>query len=242
MEKNKKTKLKNHDDENYNNREKFTETMLSLYGVEHPLQNEKIKEKAVNTYYKLHGYHHALQNIDLINNIKAQYNGIGFGSKLINEKIQNTNLKLYGTINPMQNKIIYNKSIVTLKDKYGVNNAFLINPSTGKRISKVQRKLYDYILSIYPDALLEYYLTDIDLSVDIYIPSIKTVVEMYGDYWHCNPVLFDESYYHSFIKMSAKDIWTKDKIREDKITDNNYRLIIIWENQVNNIIKHKYIQ
>lgn len=60
------------------------------------------------------------------------------------------------------------------------------------------------------------------------------VVECYGDYWHCNPIRFDPEYYHSKLQDYAKNIWEKDKQRIDFIINNNYKVIIIWENNWNN--------
>ena len=80
----KQTKKERFGDENYNNREKATATMLDLYGVEHALQNEEILNRLHN------------------NNIEK------YGKKIFNnqEKSKITNLGRYGVEYIFQNKTI----------------------------------------------------------------------------------------------------------------------------------------
>jgi len=57
------------------------------------------------------------------------------------------------------------------------------------------------------------------------------IIEFYGDYWHANPNIFDSK---DMIKgVYAEDIWLKDKNRIAKLEQSNYRVLIIWENEVN---------
>lgn len=54
------------------------------------------------------------------------------------------------------------------------------------------------------------------------------VVEYNGDYWHANPYRYKESdiVHHS---ISAKDIWKKDKEKEELYNKLGYKVIYIWE-------------
>lgn len=68
--------------------------------------------------------------------------------------------------------------------------------------------------------------------VDIKIKN--NIIECYGDYWHCNPVRYNENYYHTKIRKTAKEIWERDKIRELNLKSLNYNFIYIWEYDWNN--------
>jgi G:T-mismatch repair DNA endonuclease (very short patch repair protein) len=67
--------------------------------------------------------------------------------------------------------------------------------------------------------------------VDILIDNI--VIECFGDYWHCTPDKYGPDYYHSQIKLSAKEIWDRDALRIDRIRNKGFRTMIIWEGKFN---------
>mgnify|MGYP003704753409 CR=1 FL=1 len=87
-----------------------------------------------------------------------------------------------------------------------------------------------HIKKEHPDAILEHYLKDVKKSVDIYIPSLKKIVECFGDYWHCNPKKYNESYYHKGVHKTAKEIWENDAKRLQYLKNNGYFIEVIWEN------------
>lgn len=57
----------------------------------------------------------------------------------------------------------------------------------------------------------------------------KKVIEFNGDYWHCNPQLYNETYYHQVKKKYSKDIWEYDNAKNNYIKNKGYDLLIIWE-------------
>lgn len=68
---------------------------------------------------------------------------------------------------------------------------------------------------------------------DFYIPKIRLVVELNGDYWHCNPKIYKDDYIHELRHMSAKEIWKTDEERENTIRDEmGLSLIVVWENDI----------
>jgi len=145
------------------------------------------------------------------------------------EKISKTKFKKYG--DKKYNN--YEKCKDTMFKKYGVTCAFDIPnivKSNGKRISSFQKSIYENIKKEHPDAILEHYLKDVKKSVDIYIPSLKKIVECFGDYWHCNPKKYNESYYHKGVHKTAKEIWENDAKRLQYLKNNGYFIEVIWEN------------
>lgn len=58
------------------------------------------------------------------------------------------------------------------------------------------------------------------------LPS-KKLIEFYGDYWHTNPEIYDETFLiHG---KEARDIWKKDEIKVKMAENNGYQVLIIWE-------------
>ena len=158
-----------------------------------------------------------------IKNNNPMHNGISPSN------ISKTKLKKYGDRNynnPKQQK-------QTLFDRYGVNVSFF-RKSNGLRITSIQDAVYIYVKSMYDSALLEKTLPDVLISVDIYIPDIKTVIETDGDYWHMNPNKYTEDSYNRSTHKTAKETWEYDKRRRQVLTDAGYKVITLWETDIRN--------
>jgi len=206
IQKIKETKQKKYGDSSYNNMNQNRKTKLERYGDEY----YNNKEKAVETFLRKYGVDYPLR----LDSIK--------------EKRKNTLLEKYGVENVFQLDDIKKKIKETLLEKYGVGNA----TSLQTRISKPQVEYYEKVKQQYPDAILEHYLKDVDYSVDIFIPSENKVIEVYGDYWHCNPTLYESTYYHKQLHMKAVDKWKMDEKRRKNIEKGGYLVEIIWESQI----------
>ena len=66
-------------------------------------------------------------------------------------------------------------------------------------------------------------------SCDLLLPDHNIVIEHYGTYWHCDPRKYEQGYFNQKKNKTAQQIWEYDKIRENRIIENGYKLIIIWE-------------
>lgn len=148
----------------------------------------------------------------------------------VQAKVGKTKLKKYGDKN-------YNnlaKNIKTCNGKYGVPYAILVAPkSNGHRISAPQRIIYEQVLIKYSDAILEKWLPDAQKSVDIFIPSEKKIIEIYGTYWHCDPRKYQPDYFNKAVKMTAQAIWDRDAARVRYLEDLGYSVEVIWEADIN---------
>ena len=60
----------------------------------------------------------------------------------------------------------------------------------------------------------------------------KYIIEYNGDWWHCNPQIYSPDYYHSTLGLTAKQIWAKDRIKQDVAIERGYRVFIVWENDL----------
>ena len=64
---------------------------------------------------------------------------------------------------------------------------------------------------------------------DFYNPETKEIIEFQGDYWHCNPEKYKNSFYHPMKKMTAEEIWEYDENKKNLAIDNGYIISYIWE-------------
>lgn len=203
-EKSKRTRLERYGSETYNNQEKNYNTKLEKYGDGNYNNRPKFLESCILKY------------------------GVGYVMKLqeFQDKAAATKLQRYGE--PYYNN--KNKSIETCLARYGVKYVCLMTiKSNGRAISKAHQRLFDNIKGIHKDAIIEYQLVDLGLSVDIFIPSKNLIIEFYGDFWHCNPSKYQSDYYQKYLHKTAAEKWELDSIRETKIKDAGYDLKIVWE-------------
>lgn len=56
------------------------------------------------------------------------------------------------------------------------------------------------------------------------------VIEFNGDYWHCNPKLYEST---DVIrnKKTANEIWEKDRKKNQVVIDKGLRLLVVWESE-----------
>lgn len=55
------------------------------------------------------------------------------------------------------------------------------------------------------------------------------LVEINGDYWHCNPKLYKPFEFNKVVGKYAHEIWKKDKSKKKVAEDKGYLVYIIWE-------------
>lgn len=77
-----------------------------------------------------------------------------------------------------------------------------------------------------------FYAKDIKAFYDIYIPSKKLVIEVDGDFWHCNPTKYKNGPTNKCQIINL----LRDKEKEQWLKDNGYKLLRFWESDINNNI------
>lgn len=55
----------------------------------------------------------------------------------------------------------------------------------------------------------------------------KKCIEFNGDYWHCNPKIYNEDYINPAGR--ASELWKKDDIKIKHIESCGYKVLVIWE-------------
>ena len=197
------------------------QSLLNKYGTENIREIESINDDIIRTRMDNFYDDFIVEKVRLYKCeatfVKSEYSGCG------KDKIYQFKCL---TCNKIFDDYMYNNHIT---------KCCICHPSY-TRISKFQRRIYEYVLKSYPDALLEEYLPKSNKYADILIPSLNKIIECYGDYWHCNPLKYTADYYHKRIHKTAQEIWNKDDERIKLLQDNGYIVEIIWEKDTENYI------
>lgn len=73
-------------------------------------------------------------------------------------------------------------------------------------------------------------------SYDFYLFDYRTFIEVNGLYWHAHPSLFpDENARHPDKKKSIKEIREYDAAKNQRVIDDGYDMIILWEKEFNTV-------
>jgi G:T-mismatch repair DNA endonuclease (very short patch repair protein) len=75
-------------------------------------------------------------------------------------------------------------------------------------------------------------------EVDAYDPTIGTVYEFYGDFWHGNPIKFKPDEVHALTKKTYGELYLKTLSKEKELKENGYTVLSIWESDFLNA--HKF--
>lgn len=94
----------------------------------------------------------------------------------------------------------------------------------------VKSKLEETFLNfLKTDHIRQYYVREIKSYFDFYLPNNNIMIEVDGDFWHCNPNgKFPIPMYESQFKNIEKD-----KIKTDWCFNNNITLLRFWEKDIN---------
>jgi len=109
----------------------------------------------------------------------------------------------------------------------------------GKTISKKSQFIKSLLDTIGVNYIEEYKYDNIkhrNGSLDFYLPDYNIIIEFYGDYWHCNPNIYEHDYYHKILKLYAYEIWERDSNRINFIFKTTFNstvtILIIWESTI----------
>jgi hypothetical protein len=140
-----------------------------------------------------------------------------------------------------QNKWIESLDNKTEEEKVEINRKKLFNNSGYSKISqKLFWEIYEYFKFDHGDIHFEELNSeiiryDIDnkkhYKYDFILFSRRKCIEFNGDYWHCNPCKYNEDYMHPIMNLSAKDIWDKDVMKIEWLSNRDYDVLIIWESE-----------
>ena len=180
VQKSKKTKLKRYGNENYVNKEKYKETCLAKYGVDHNFKTKESQEKRKNTFIKKYGYEYPTQ------------------SDIVKEKTKQTCLEKYGVEYSVQSDIVKEKIKQTCLEKYGVENILNLDSVRDTHICHSKESRNKAIKTSYKR-----------FGKENYNNREKTKLTCLERYGVTNKRKLQESRDHMSIIMSSKEIQDK---------------------------------
>lgn len=151
------------------------------------------------------------------------------------EKRKRTCIGKFGADNPWKNKDVYSKCMETKLDLYGS----IINHN-GKH-SKISQTLFNELVKLYNIIYAEHPKEEfirIDgklYFLDCVLADTKKVIEVFGDYWHANPIRYNKDEYINYPNNNTilvEDVWSKDKNRLELLNNEGFEILIVWENDI----------
>ncbi|RLC48835.1 MAG: hypothetical protein DRH57_01470 [Candidatus Cloacimonadota bacterium] len=99
-------------------------------------------------------------------------------------------------------------------------------------ISKLEIRIQTILSS-----LLISYSTQFEIKkkfFDIKIINTKIIIEVNGDYWHCNPNLYNSDDLVNFPDGTkiASSIWERDKKKNLLASEQGYKVVLLWESEI----------
>jgi G:T-mismatch repair DNA endonuclease (very short patch repair protein) len=123
----------------------------------------------------------------------------------------------------------YSKRDKTVFERYGVRYATELAKSAPR--SKKEKLLENFLPSYLINQRVSRYKPD---YVNV---ETKHIIEVYGDYWHCNPKYFDANFYHTQLKKTAAEKWQEDKQRNMHLESLGYSVTVVWESDLEDFIR-----
>lgn len=103
-------------------------------------------------------------------------------------------------------------------------NAKLLNGRTSELEKKIAREMYQF--GFRPNKRIGKY------TVDLLNKKTKEIIEIYGDYWHANPQMFNPKDEIRCIGMIAEDKWEYDAKRIKYLEGKGYTVKVYWESEL----------
>lgn len=100
----------------------------------------------------------------------------------------------------------------------------------GYTVSKNEKEICEYLREAGIDIESQFCLQHTDNKFFVYDIRYKNkIIEYNGDYWHTNPMLYQESFFNNRTKLTAKETWLKDQIKTQCAISNGFDIMIVWE-------------
>ena len=189
---------------------KYKKTLMLKYGVDNISKLQSIKDKKKNIIFNLN------PNTEILNNLKDIFinRNMNFNQKDLDEKVQKNLKKLYKQCHDYW---------LNLSDE---QKEFIMD----KVYSQIESKITNCL-----DKLNMTYTRRFMVGRNFFDIKIKNMlIDVNGDFWHANPMIYNENKILSFPfkRVKAKTIWLKDRAKCDLAKSYGYKTYIIWENDI----------
>ena len=97
--------------------------------------------------------------------------------------------------------------------------------------SSLEEKLLPYLPDYENNVQISYY------NVDFVNKQTNHIIEVYGDYWHCNPIKYADDFVHHHFDITAVERRKLDEARVKYLESLGYNVTIVWESNLQEFIK-----
>jgi hypothetical protein len=213
---------------NKRTREKYKTTCIEKYGVENVSQNTEVKEKKCRTFIAHYGVDNIWKSKDYYRWL-YEYMVLKYGKGSLSNKNGQLNVwwsqqsKEYKKQVRNKLKVGYDKWYNNLSDEQII--AYNISRSrhlVGFQVSKLESRIATLLVELGIPFKHQFWVKQ--RSYDFKIHGLKLLLEINGDFWHANPEIYkaDDILNHPQ-KISAKDIWEKDKNKTEIANSYGFR-------------------
>jgi len=238
---------------------KYKNTCIEKYGVDNVSKSNIVKEKKKETFIKNYGVDNIfktkefiiwlnehmlnkfgkrrLNNPDKISAAQKAFTQEQWNERL--QKIQNTSIERFGYDNyskhPERRKKISDDAKLRWENYTDEQKSEMIAKrlmNKNKWQSNLEKRIYNLLNELQIEFTTQKFFKN--YSYDFYIDSIGLFIEVHGDFWHANPVIYKANDELSFPggNIVAKDLWKKDKHKKMLVEKCGYKLISIWESEM----------
>lgn len=231
-----KIPIRGHSEGAQSSMKKREQTNIVKYGAKNVLSKDTVayrkKIKTIKEKYGVENVFQIKEIIERINNDKIYLEKYGM-TKI--ELIRKNSLNYYHSLDNNEKKLWHER----------MGRSFYSKVSKANKNKVAQSKLENTVESCFIEMKIEFdrqfIISNEDNNYyfyDFYIKSLNLIIEINGDYWHANPLIYDESY---VIRdgYTAGDKWNKDKKKMDLALKNGYDIICIWENEIKKLKKEE---
>lgn len=197
-----------------NSRIKCRKTLMETRGVKNISQLDYIKEKKALTFLKNYGVDNIFKTEDFKRNLESYF--LDKYSISRSEYLSKKGKEIWGGLDDQQKRIWLKKSIFKME---------------GLGFSQLEERIARILMS--NDITYEHQFFISHFSYDFRIGNF--LLEIHGDFWHANPLIYkseDVLPLPGGVKLMAKEIWEKDKIKAGIAKSNNFTYRCLWEYEI----------
>lgn len=149
------------------------------------------------------------------------------------EACRQTCLHKYGVKHPWMDAEIRQKCEDTTLQRYGKHTWEIAHDALKNFDTSIEVKVVS-VLDAFSVEYMHPYVLSVDdnhREFDFYVPSLSTLIEVDGDYYHANPVYYDELEWNDIQRHTREN----DKFKDDMVKKTSLRLLRFWETDVNRL-------
>lgn len=145
--------------------------------------------------------------------------------KTLREKYLSGEIVPWSKLNPEKFAAVHIKMISGFQH-YLAKSESLVFPR-----SKMEIKIGELLSELKIDFVAQKHIKNVGVF-DYEISDLKIILEYHGDYWHCNPSVYDKDYYNQKKKKFAHELWSKDSKRKTRLEKLGYKVLVFWESDL----------